>query len=146
MIALGAYEVWRKRERVSKASERLGRITERLSPQLLSVLAFSAGVVLLFSGATPAATGRLALLDNVLPLEVIEASHFLGSIAGAALLVLSQGLARRLDAAYFFTALALITGMIASLLKGYDYEEASIVLGTLLLMHRSRPEIGRAHV
>ena len=35
-----------------------------------------------------------------LPLGVIEASHFLGSVAGAALLLLSQGLARRLDAAY----------------------------------------------
>ena len=33
------------------------------------------------------------------PLGIIEASHFLGSIAGAALLLLSQGLARRLDGA-----------------------------------------------
>ena len=45
--------------------------------------------------------GRLELLDRVLPLGVIEASHFLGSVAGAALLMLSQGLARRLDAAYY---------------------------------------------
>ena len=59
------------------------------------------GAILLFSGATPAAPGRLELLDRVLPLGVIEASHFTGSVAGAALLLLSQGLARRLDAAYY---------------------------------------------
>ena len=44
---------------------------------------FWPALVLLFSGATPAAPGRLELLDRVLPLGVIEASHFLGSVAGA---------------------------------------------------------------
>ena len=47
--------------------------------------------------------GRLALLERLLPLGVIEASHFLGSVAGRCLLLLSQGLARRLDAAYYLT-------------------------------------------
>jgi phosphatidylglycerol lysyltransferase len=60
----------------------------------------------------------------VLPLEVIEASHFLGSIAGAALLLLSQGLARRLDGAWLLTVAVVATGIVASLLKGADYEEA----------------------
>jgi phosphatidylglycerol lysyltransferase len=141
--ALIAYEVWRKREHVARAGARVGHITERLSPRVLAVLAFLAGVVLLFSGATPAATGRLEFLDRMLPLTVIEASHFLGSVAGAALLVLSQGLARRLDAAYYFTAIALVTGTFASLLKGFDYEEASIVLLTLLVLRRSRPAFDR---
>ena len=67
-------------------------------------------------------------LDRVLPLGVIEVSHFLGSVVGAALLVLSQGLARRLDAAYYLTAVAMVVGMAASLLKGFDYEEATLLL------------------
>jgi phosphatidylglycerol lysyltransferase len=68
-----------------------------LTPRLLSVFTFFSGLVLLFSGATPAAPGRLDVLDRVLPFGVIEASHFLGSVAGAGLLLMSQGLARRLD-------------------------------------------------
>ena len=60
----------------------------------------------------------------LLPLGVIEVSHFIGSVAGAALLILSQGLARRLDAAYYLTSSGMLVGMAASLLKGFDYEEA----------------------
>ena len=46
-------------------------------------------------------------LERVLPLGVIEASHFLAASLGAALLLLSQGLARRLDAAYYLAAIAI---------------------------------------
>ena len=73
------------------------RLSE-LTPRLLAAFTFLSGGVLLFSGATPAAEGRLALLNRIIPLGVIETSHFLGSLVGAALLLLSQGLARRLDA------------------------------------------------
>ena len=77
---------------------------------MLAVFTFLAGLVLLFSGATPAAAGRLELLDRILPSGLIEASHFLSSVAGAALLILSQGLARRLDAAYYLTAITIAHG------------------------------------
>ena len=41
---------------------------------------------------------------HLLPLGVVEASHFLGSLVGAGLLLVSQGLSRRLDAAYYLAA------------------------------------------
>ena len=66
-------------------------------------------------------------LGRVLPLGVIEASHFLASVAGAALLVVSQGLARRLDGAYYLTASLSSVGIAASLVKGLDYEEAALL-------------------
>jgi phosphatidylglycerol lysyltransferase len=99
--------------------------------------------VLLFSGATPAAAHRLALLDRFVPLGVIETSHILGSVAGALLLLLSQGLSRRLDAAYYLTTVAITAGIAASLFKGVDVEEA-MVLGLLLVMlRRARPMFDR---
>ena len=106
---------------------------------------FLGGVVLLFSGATPAAAGRLALLERVLPLGVIEASHFLGSVAGAALLLLSQGLARRLDARLLPGGRSRSSlGIGASLLKGVDYEEAAILAAVLLIVSwRARPAFDR---
>ena len=55
---------------------------------------------------------------RLLPLGVIEASHFLGSIAGAGLLLVSQGLARRLDAAYYLAVVGIATGIVSSLLQG----------------------------
>ena len=90
---------------LARAGAWLGALTEQVTPRVLA-----AALVLLrqsscsVSGATPASPGRLDLLDRVLPLGVIEASHFIGSVAGAGLLVLSQGLARRLDAAYYLSS------------------------------------------
>ncbi|MEZ5420394.1 MAG: hypothetical protein R2708_24055 [Vicinamibacterales bacterium] len=58
---------------------------------MLATFTFLSGCVLLWSGATPAAPGRLDLVDRPLPLGLVEASHFIGSVVGVGLLVLPQG-------------------------------------------------------
>jgi phosphatidylglycerol lysyltransferase len=143
VIGLVADEMRQRRAEAVRVSAALGRLTEQLTPNVLAVVVFIAGVVLLFSGSTPAASARLELLNRMLPLGVIEVSHFLGSVAGAALLILSQGLARRLDGAYYLTATAIVTGMVASLLKGFDYEEAVLLLVVLLVLRRARRAFDR---
>jgi phosphatidylglycerol lysyltransferase len=133
----------RAKANAARLTAAIARVAQRLTPRLLAALTFVAGVVLLFSGATPAAAHRLAVLDRLVPLGVIETSHIIGSVAGALLLLLSQGLSRRLDAAYYLTTAVIGTGIVASLFKGVDYEEA-IGLGLLLLMlRRARPLFDR---
>jgi phosphatidylglycerol lysyltransferase len=132
---LGAHEVIQKREGVQRLARLFGEWVPALVPQVLAMTTFIGGAILLFSGATPAENGRLAWLKDFLPLPVVEVSHFLGSLAGVLLLLLSWGLRIRLDAAYVFTALFLAAGILLSLLKGFDYEEAialSVMLGALL--------------
>src|SRR4029453_7761220 len=68
LVALVVDEVWQRRAHVARAGAAVGRVTARLTPAVLATATFVAGVVLLFSGAPPAAPGRLALLDRVLPL------------------------------------------------------------------------------
>jgi len=137
LVVLVADELHQRRAQAARVGHALGCMTERLTPRLLAAFTFLSGGILLFSGATPAAAGRLALLGRVLPLGVIETSHFLGSVVGAALLVLSQGLARRLDAAYLLSVAAIVVGIVASLLKGADYEEAALLSLTLLVLARA---------
>jgi phosphatidylglycerol lysyltransferase len=143
VVVLAADEVRARRAHAKRIGAVLGRLTEWLTPRALSAVTFVAGLVLLFSGATPADTPRLMMLDRVVPIGVIEASHLLGSIAGVLLLILSQGLARRLDAAYYLTATTIVVGMAASLLKGFDYEEAALLLLVLLILRRARPAFDR---
>lgn len=143
LLMLVADEAHQRGAQAAKVGALFGSLAEQIVPRLLSVFIFLAGVILLFSGATPAAEGRLALLDRILPLGVIEGSHFVGSIVGAALLLLSQGLTRRLDAAYFLTVIAIAVGVVASLLKGADYEEAAILGMMLLILWRARPAFDR---
>src|SRR5205085_855157 len=89
------------------------------------------GVLLLFSGATPPVPSRLHWLAAVMPLPLVEASHFSASLAGLLLLALAQAIARRVDAAFYIAIGALAFGSVASLLKGGDYEEA-VILGLVL--------------
>ena len=70
-------------------------------------------------------------MHDFLPLPVIELSHFLGSLVGLGLLILARGVQQRLDVAYHATLLLLAAGILFSLLKGFDYEEAVIL--TLML-------------
>ena len=143
LIALVADDAHQRRGQAARVGASLGRLTEQFTPRVLAVFTFLGGLVLLFSGATPASGARLALLGRVVPLQVIEASHFLASVAGAGLLLLSQGLARRLDGAYYLTSALLIVGVTGSMLKGFDYEEATLLLLLLAILWRARPAFDR---
>jgi phosphatidylglycerol lysyltransferase len=134
VILLGTRELRPYGARAFDLARSMGGWAPRLLPQVLSGAVFLTGVILLISGATPPAHGRMALVGH-LPLGLIELSHFLGSLAGAGLLVLAWGLWHRLDAAFGLTVILLGVGIGASLLKGGDWEEAlalTVVLGSLL--------------
>lgn len=129
---LAANELVAERVRLRQFSLMFARWAPVVLPQFFAVVTFVAGAILLFSGALPAVRGRLSLLRGLLPLPAIELSHFLGSVTGAGLLLLARGLQRRLDAAYHLTLTLLGAGILFSLLKGLDYEEA-IALSVMFL-------------
>lgn len=99
-----------------------------LAPPVAAVLTFLAGLVLLASAVQPALPDRLGALLQAWPLAAAELSHFLASIAGVLLLIVADGLRRRLDGAYWLTLGLLGAGAIFSLLKALDYEEAAILI------------------
>jgi len=137
--SLGAHEVFRRRAQVGRIARFFGGRVPDVVPQILAVTTFLGGAVLLVSGATPAVHSRLSWLQDFLPLPVIEISHFLGSLAGAALLFLAIGLQRRLDVAYQLTVALLASGIGLSLAKGLDWEEAlilAVMLAALAPCHR----------
>jgi phosphatidylglycerol lysyltransferase len=131
-ILLGLREALAGREGIRRASELAGRFLPEFAPRFLGVTTFLSGLVLLISGATPGVLTRLNWLNGLVPLPLLELSHFLGSLAGAGLLLLSRGIWRRLDSAYYMTVILLFGGIFFSLLKGFDYEEA-IFLSAMLL-------------
>lgn len=106
----------------------------RFVPNIAAILAFAGGVILLFSGATPSIAFRIERLEHVLPLPAIEISHFLGSIAGALLLIVARGLWRRIEAAWAATTALLGAGVLLSLAKGMDFEEALVLFLLLVIL------------
>ncbi|HEY0930417.1 MAG TPA: bifunctional lysylphosphatidylglycerol flippase/synthetase MprF [Gemmatimonas sp.] len=146
LVTLAAVEVRQHRARVPEllgtvsstaasvfgGATRLAVMLQPLLPTAIGLSTFVGGALLLFSGATPAAHGRVRALTAVLPLGLVEFSHFTASLAGVGLMVLGAALRRRLDAAWGATVVVLALGIATSLLKGLDWEEAS-VLGVVLL-------------
>ncbi len=135
---LALQEVLQRQEKIRKVARIFAQWGSALVPPLLSFTVFVGGAILLFSGATPAVGERLGWLMRFLPLPVLELSHFLASLAGMGLVLLARGLQRRLDAAYWFSLLLLGLGVVFSLLKGLDYEEAGVLALILIALLPSR--------
>lgn len=131
---LAIHEIALIKDRVRQIGGLFNQWISLLVPHALSFIVFLSGVILLFSGSTPSVKTRLYSLRIIFPLPAIELSHFLGSLSGVALILLARGLQKRLDAAYVFTLVILGLGAIFSLLKGFDYEEAIILVGMFFLL------------
>ncbi|WP_426141360.1 bifunctional lysylphosphatidylglycerol flippase/synthetase MprF [Pseudomonas sp. DWP3-1-2] len=116
------------------------RVASGLAAPILALLVFLSGVVLLFSGATPEIDTRLENLGFLIPHRLIDASHFGASLVGVLCLLLAQGLRRRLSAAWMLTMILLVVGAVLSMLKGFDWEEAILLIltaGLLAIFRRS---------
>src|SRR5262249_13783780 len=143
LVVLTIDEFYQRRHAVGQWGNAFGTLTMSVAPKLLAVFMMLGGAVLMFSGATPTAAGRLAWVNAFVPLPVIELSHFVGSVVGFGLLVVAWGLARRLDAAYVVGCIGLVIGIVASILKGGDYEEALVLSALLAALVASREEFDR---
>jgi phosphatidylglycerol lysyltransferase len=126
-LSFAASELAAQRERLIRFSTFATALVTPIAPWVASSLVFLAGCVLLISGATPAIDSRLEALSGMLPLPVMELSHLAGSCIGAGLLIVARGLSLRVNAAYHATLLLLAGGIVASLMKGIDVEEAALL-------------------
>ncbi|MDA3799894.1 MAG: bifunctional lysylphosphatidylglycerol flippase/synthetase MprF [Kiritimatiellae bacterium] len=136
--ALLVYEINQHKNVVTdKASNALAFLS-RSVPHIFSILLTLSGVLLLVSDSTPTAHGALNLLIKTLPLSVVETSHLVASIIGVLLLFLARAVHLRLDAAYIGVVVLLALGSILTFLKGYDWQEALVLIAMLLLFLPTR--------
>ena len=127
-IGIAAAEGWRLRHPIRRGWSYVDRAGQMLAPSAVTVLVFVAGFVLLVSGALPGVKGRLADLQDLVPLPFIEGSHMAGSLIGTAMLLVAPALTARLRSGWAAARLLLIGGAVFSLMKGLDYEEAALQL------------------
>ena len=131
-ILLAAYELR------SGVAAPIRRAAVAVSPLLLATLTFIAGAWLLVSGVTPLSGTATDLLELHVPLPLVEASHFIGSVAGFAMLVIARGLLNRLDAAWWAAFLLALIAAVLAMPKGIALSEGAYltVLAFLLLASR----------
>jgi len=126
VLAMGAWEASAHRQQLERVAG-FGSAISSVVPLTFAVGTAVGGIVLLVSGATPASPGRLTWLHAFVPLPVIEGSHFLASVAGALMLLQARALGRRLRIAYYLSLGWIGVGIVASLAKGFDYEETILL-------------------
>ncbi len=113
---------------------RLRALLTEWGVRIATLLTILMGVINVTSAITPALKPRLALLENILPLEVRAGSRLAAVLAGFALLVLASGLWRRKRASWLLTLLVLAVSLVSHLAKGLDFEEASFAFFLILLL------------
>ena len=129
--------------RLESVRRRAAAFVAPVVPSVAGALTFVAGTILLVAGATPELDTRLAPLNRLLPLAVVEIAHLAASLIGLALLVLARALFRRIRAAYRAAVWLLVAGGVASILKGFDYEEAAILAIVLAVLTLGRTAFHR---
>jgi phosphatidylglycerol lysyltransferase len=117
-----------------EVARRVGDWAVVLAPNLFALMVFTAGIMLLVGSAERTKAARMQALADIVPLGVIEFSHFLASIAGLLLLLVAWGLRQRLDGAYLATLAILAAGIVFSLLRGLHVEQAAILALTLVAL------------
>lgn len=114
-----------------------------LTPMLMAALTLIVGTMLLVSGVTPATDEATTLLALHVPLPVVEAAHFLGSIAGLALLFVARGMLLRIDAAWWAGVVLGVLSLVLALPKGIAVNEALVLAGFVALLSASRRQFTR---
>lgn len=95
-------------------------------PTIIALAVFSVGAALLIDGTLPATHRRLPSAS----LPLLETSHLLGSLAGVAMLLIGQGLARRSHAAWMLALAVCLAAPLPIWLRGGP---TVIVLAMLLV-------------
>ena len=119
------------------------RAAVSVAPLLLAAYTFIIGLMLLVSGVTPATDEATELLALHVPLPMVEASHFIGSIAGLGLLFVARGIVLRLDAAWWAGLLLGIVSIVVCLPKGIAISEAFLIGFLVLALSLSRRQFNR---
>ncbi len=135
VAAVSAREIWNNRHLAKITVDSTARAWSAIAPRLAGMSALAGGFVLMLSANTPMDAARRAVLQEFVPLPFVEASHFLSSIAGTVMIIVANGLLRRVRVAWWIAVIMAGGGVIFSLLKGFDWEEAIVLcvfLGALL--------------
>lgn len=143
IILMSIHEFGLHRQRVTQVLTKSTDWISNLVPQLLGTLVFISGVSLLLSGSMPGVQSRLNLLRDIIPLSLLETSHLLNSVIGVGLLIVAQGLFKRLQSAYQIALFLLIVGIVVSLGKGLDIEESIFLAIIAIIIWVSRDEFYR---
>jgi len=143
-MLLGLFEVTQQRHAMKRMTAWAGTIADRLVPAAVGSAVMVGAAFLLFSGARPILPWRLEWLAANIPLAAIEAAHIAATLAAFGLLMLARPLFARLASAHRLAVILLGVAAIAAIVKGLEFEEATVIATVLAVLLLSQPAFRRS--
>lgn len=106
----------------------------RAGVRAAALLTVVMGLVNLISAIMPALAERAQAFEPFIPLVVSHGSRLASVVLGFFLIILAYGLSRRKHVSWLLTLIALSVTLVTHLLKGLDFEEASLALFLIVLL------------
>ena len=112
--------------------------TRTVLVRLVGMITLGSGLVNLYSVIGPGLRHRVALLQDIFPIEFLHISRFMTVILGFALVISSVYIFRRRKRAYQIVLILAFSSIIFHLTKSLDYEEALFSLVSLIFLLLAR--------
>jgi phosphatidylglycerol lysyltransferase len=143
VLLLAWHEYRRQEEKIAQGLDTLDRIAPALVPGAFSIVTFAAGAILLIGGATPTPQRELHWLASTVGIPVVQLAHFLTSLVGTALLLLTRSLQHRINFAWRAALWLFGIGIVTTLLRGLDWGSALLLLLLMIATATVRREFYR---
>lgn len=112
--------------------------TRTVLVRLVGLITLGSGLVNLYSVIGPGLRYRVALLQDIFPIEFLHISRFMTVLVGFALVISSVYIFRRRKRAYQIVLILAFSSIIFHLTKSLDYEEALFSLVSLIFLLLAR--------
>lgn len=119
-------------------------LTMGLVPVAMGVMVMASGAVMILAPIVPPTWNLADDAQTALPLPFATTGALLSTILGVVLILIAQGLLRRLSGAWWLTMAALVAGTVATLFDGFDTRRAMLLAVAALLLLPCRGAFYRA--
>jgi phosphatidylglycerol lysyltransferase len=121
LVLLGSFELMILTKKFQDKAKIFGKTISSVIVQVLALSSFVAGMVAMFSTATPFDVAQLKFIINLLPSWFADLSHFLLSVTSIALLFISRGLQLRIKKAWSLACTLVIFAIVLILVVGEPF-------------------------
>ncbi len=115
-----------------------------IAPSVTGTAAFGLGVYLILMSLMPSVRPDDIDPDSYLMAVLLESGAMLSAALGVVLILLAQGLMRRISAAFWLMQATLLGGVLASILNGFDLKSAFFLGAAALVLWPLRREFFRS--
>jgi phosphatidylglycerol lysyltransferase len=121
LVLLGSFEIMILTKKFQDRTRIFGKTISSVVVQVLALSSFVAGMVAMFSTATPFDVAQLKFIISLLPSWFADLSHFLLSVTSIMLLFISRGLQLRIKKAWAIACTLIISAIILILIVGETF-------------------------